>query len=238
MKSIQTIPGLRIAIDGPSGSGKGTIAKTLGEFLQLPVLDTGLLYRFVAWRAINSATAPEDEEALVALLQSSQKKLVWNCEGIFFGGNKCNAELRSEAVAAVASSVASLQGVRRALLSLQQTVAKAGCIMDGRDVGTVVLPDAEAKFFLTASQRERARRRWMQLREKGDDNSSIEAILNEMKTRDARDASRDIAPLLKSDDAIFIDSTTMRPDEVIDRILAILERRKLIILNNQVETYP
>lgn len=228
MKHMTAQAGLRIAIDGPSGSGKGTIAKQLGDILNLPVLDTGLLYRFVAWRALHTHTSLDDESALLKLLASSQSEFAWTCDGIMFEQENCTAALRGEDVAAGASKVAAKQGVRLALLDLQRDVAKAGCIMDGRDVGTVVLPDAEAKFFLTASARERARRRWMQLSEKGDHSISLEGVLFDLKQRDKRDEQRDHAPLEKSVDAIFIDSTTMRPDEVIDRMLAILERRMLI----------
>ena len=117
--------------------------------------------------------------------------------------------------------------VREALLNVQREIAKQGCVMDGRDIGTVVLPDAQGKFFLTASQRERARRRWSQLKEKGQP-ADLERIAHELKARDARDMDRDCAPLEKAVDAIHIDSTIMRMDDVVERILNVLERRRLI----------
>ncbi|MBL4774960.1 MAG: (d)CMP kinase, partial [Mariprofundus sp.] len=148
----------------------------------------------------------------------------WTVDGVFFKGENVSASLRTEAVAAAASSVAAMPSVRAKLLALQHRLAEQGCIMDGRDIGTVVLPDAPAKFFLTASVRERARRRWAQLK----DDSSLEGVLAELKVRDQRDVERQHAPLKQAQDAIAIDSTTMRVDDVVDRMLGVLERRQLI----------
>ncbi|MDX8395910.1 MAG: (d)CMP kinase [Mariprofundaceae bacterium] len=225
--SWQVQPGLRIAIDGPSGSGKGTVALMLGVELGLPVLDTGLLYRFLGWRTIEEGLAVVDEKSVLALLESSISSFVWHVSGIEFEEKDCTESLRGEDVAAAASVVAAMPAVREKLLDVQRNIAAHGCVMDGRDVGTVVLPDAEGKFFLTAKQRERARRRWSQLQQKGED-VSLDQIMADLKARDERDAGRDCAPLVKAVDAIQIDSTTMRADEVIDRILAVLERKKLI----------
>jgi len=224
--------GLQIAIDGPSGSGKGTIAAMIGEELALPVLDTGLLYRYVGWRAEEMNVSLDDENAVLSMLDDAVAAMDWQAEGIFFqqGNEKkdCTSSLRSESAGARASKVAAMPQVRAALLDVQRDIAKLGCVMDGRDIGTVVLPDAQAKFFLTASQRERARRRWSQLKAKGED-VNLEHIASELKARDARDMGRDCAPLEKAIDAIQIDSTTMSMDDVIERILNVLERRKLII---------
>lgn len=221
------VAGLRIAVDGPSGSGKGTVARLIGEELGLPVLDTGLLYRFLGWLSGERGAGLDDEDTVHALLTEAMAAIEWRAEGIFFENRDCTHLLRSEDVGARASKVAAMPKIRAALLDVQRRLAVNGCVMDGRDIGTVVLPDAEAKFFLTASQRERARRRWAQLNDAGVD-VSMERIISDLKARDERDSGRDVAPLERAEDAIRIDSTTLRIDEVIDRILAILERRELI----------
>ena len=218
---------LRIAIDGPSGSGKGTVAAMVGKELGLPVLDTGLLYRFLGWLATERQVALDDADAVLELLQRVIDGIEWRAAGIFFENRDCTQLLRGEDVGASASKVAAMPKVRRMLLELQHKLAEQGCVMDGRDIGTVVLPDAEAKFFLTASQRERARRRWSQLNERGAD-IPLQQIVEDLKARDERDSGRDCSPLEKAKDAIQIDSTTMRIDEVVDRVLAVLERRELI----------
>jgi len=227
----QVIDGLQVAIDGPSGSGKGTIASMLGEELGLPVLDTGLLYRFVGWRAEVLGVSLDDEKSVLNMLDEAVENMDWQAQGIFFGqGDEkkdCTSLLRSESAGSLASQVAAMQDVRQALLDVQREIAKLGCVMDGRDIGTVVLPDAQGKFFLTASQRERARRRWNQFKAKGEE-ADLGRIAAELKARDARDMDRDCAPLVKAADAIHIDSTTMHMDDVVERILNILERRKLI----------
>jgi len=218
---------LRIAIDGPSGSGKGTVASMVGKELGLPVLDTGLLYRFLGWLAGERQVSLDDADAVLLLLQDVVSNIAWRVEGIFFENRDCTPLLRGEDVGASASKVAAMPEVRSRLLELQHKLAEQGCVMDGRDIGTVVLPDAEAKFFLTASPRERARRRWSQLNQSGVD-VSLQQIVDDLKMRDERDSGRDCSPLERAKDAIQIDSTTMRIDEVVDRVLAVLERRALI----------
>jgi len=232
MSRWQLVDGLNIAIDGPSGSGKGSIAKLLGEELGLPVLDTGLLYRYMGWRAEESGVDLTDADAVLAIIPEAIKAMSWRVEGIFFEQNcekkDCTSLLRSENAGSRASKVAAMPDVREVLLDVQREIAKLGCIMDGRDIGTVVLPDAQAKFFLTASQRERARRRWSQLKANGQE-VDLNGVAAELKARDARDTDRDCAPLAKAVDAIQIDSTIMRMDDVVERMLNILERRKLIM---------
>ncbi|RMH62082.1 MAG: (d)CMP kinase [Zetaproteobacteria bacterium] len=219
--------GLRIAIDGPSGSGKGTVARLLAEKLDLPVLDTGLLYRLVGFLALRKGVALDDEAAVARLVAEVIPTVQWDQRGISHQGRWLDQELRGEHVGTAASKVAAMPEVRRQLLALQQRLAAHGCIMDGRDIGTVVLPDAEAKFFLTATQRERARRRWSQLQGLGRE-VDLDEVHAEIKMRDQRDASRKYAPLKPAADAIVIDSTTLRIDQVVDRMLAILHRRGLI----------
>jgi len=221
------VDGLQIAVDGPSGSGKGTVAAMLGEALGLPVLDTGLLYRFAGWQAEQLGVDLSNSAAVLAVLEGAVADMQWRADGIFFAGKDCTSLLRGEDVGSLASQVAGLPEVRHALLAVQRNIAVAGCVMDGRDIGSVILPEAQAKFFLTASQRERARRRWTQLHAK-DSEISIEQVADELIARDGRDAERECAPLTRAEGAIHIDSTTMRVDEVLDRILSVLERRDLI----------
>ncbi|RMH50184.1 MAG: (d)CMP kinase [Zetaproteobacteria bacterium] len=227
---MRAVEGLQVAIDGPSGSGKGTVAVEVGARLDLPVLDSGLLYRFTGWRARDLGVALDDGAALAAMLRKEAERLRWRAGGsLLFDGVECAGRLRGEEVGAAASSVAAQPEVRSALLSLQRTLAAAGCVMDGRDIGTVVLPDAQAKFFLTASRRERARRRWMQLRAAGHDRVDLADVEADLARRDARDRERSVAPLVPAADAVVIDSTTLRVDQVVDRVLTVLRRRGLVV---------
>lgn len=227
MSQWQAIEGLQVAIDGPSGSGKGTVAALLAAAIGLPVLDTGLLYRFIGAMAMERGVDLQDEKALSDLTQELVEDIDWRPDGLWYGGEDFQDRLRGEAIGAAASKAAACQQVRQLLLPVQRRRAEAGCIMDGRDIGSVVLPGAQAKFFLTASLRERARRRWAQYKDRHN-GTDIEEVLAELKMRDQRDSERQHAPLRQAEDAITIDSTTMRADEVVDRILGILERRKLI----------
>lgn len=223
----QAINGLMVAVDGPAGSGKGTVAARLADEIGLPVIDSGLLYRFVAHAASLEGIGADDGAEVLNRLAAYLDKLEWRQAGIFVGGEDWTSQLRSEEVGAHASRFASLSEVRDGLLATQQRLAAGGCVMDGRDIGTVVLPDAQAKFFLTASVRERARRRWRQLQGQ-DAEVSLNAVAADVEARDKRDQERQHAPLRKASDAISIDSTTLSIDDVVDRMLAILERRKLI----------
>jgi len=230
MSDWQAVDGLQVAIDGPSGSGKGTVAANLAAEIGLPVLDTGLLYRFVAAIALARDIDMDDESQLAALSTELVPQMDWRPDGIWFAGENYDERVRGEVIGAGASRVAACEAVRANLLDVQRQRAALGCIMDGRDIGSVVLPEAQAKFFLTASLRERARRRWAQYRDRHDVNrgTELEAVLMELKMRDQRDAERQHAPLRQAEDAIAVDSTTLRADEVVDRMLGVLERRKLI----------
>lgn len=226
MSGWKATPGLQITIDGPSGSGKGTVACMLAKVLDLPVLDSGLLYRFIGYRSMQDGIV--DEAVLLTRMGDYLESMQWKPGGIFVNDENISERLRQEDVAAAASHVAAMPELRRRLLQVQRDIAGRGCVMDGRDIGTTVLPGAQAKFFLTASLHERARRRWSQLQGLGGE-ASLDATLNEIRLRDTQDSERTHSPLKQAEDAVGIDSTTMRADEVVDRMLSILERRALVV---------
>jgi cytidylate kinase len=194
-----------IAIDGFSSAGKGTLAKNLANYFNLPYLNTGAVYRAVGLKALNKNVDFSDKDKLVEVAKTITAE---DTEA---------EELHNERVGEVASKVAVIPEVRKVLLDFQRKFAynKTGAILDGRDIGTVICPDADYKFFITASAEERAKRRFKESREKGID-CSLEEVLEKLKNRDARDSSRSSAPLVKADDAIEIDTTNMTIDEVFE----------------------
>jgi cytidylate kinase len=186
-----------IAIDGPSAAGKGTLARRLATTLGLPYLDTGLLYRAVGRRVLNAGGDPKNP----AVAEAAARHLV--------PADLDRTDLRGPAADAASSVVAAVPGVRAALLDFQRSfAAQSGAVLDGRDIGTVIFPDAPAKLFVTASPAERARRRWLELRAKGAD-TDLAAVARDLAERDTRDASRGAAPLRPADDAIVLDTTAM-----------------------------
>lgn len=221
-----------ITIDGPSGSGKGTVAKILSQKLGWNLLDSGALYRLVAFGALKHGIALDDEQALSEFALKLDVKFVLQ-EGSellipVFEGEDVAKQIRTEECGAAASRVAALNPVRDALLDRQRAFATdAGLIADGRDMGTVVFPDAPVKIYLNASAEERAERRYNQLKLSGE-SVSIAAILNEIRTRDERDMNREVAPLKPADDAIEIDSTSLTIDQVVARISEALSNVGLI----------
>jgi cytidylate kinase len=201
-----------IAIDGPSASGKGTIAQRVARALGFHYLDSGALYRLVGWLAVDRGVNLEDESDLSGIALNMNVEM--SGEDIFVDGVKVSEELRSEAAGAAASKVAALPGVRAALRGKQLDFRRApGLVADGRDMGSTVFPDAAVKIFLTASAEERARRRYNQLIKKGL-SANIRTLLQEIRERDARDSQRSIAPLQKSADAFEVDTTGLPIDEV------------------------
>lgn len=210
-----------ITIDGPSGSGKGTVCHILASKLGWNLLDSGALYRILAFAALQDNIAFDDETRLVALALNLNVAFVSNGMGVdtLLNGENVGDKLRTETVAQAASKVASIQLVRDALLARQKAFYQApGLIADGRDMGTVVFPDAPVKIFLDASAEERAKRRFSQLQNKGF-NVSIDKILSEIKERDYRDRNRAVAPLRPANDALEIDSTSLTIDEVVNQVL-------------------
>ncbi|MEL0628115.1 (d)CMP kinase [Psychromonas aquatilis] len=210
-----------ITIDGPSGSGKGTVCHVLAKKLNWHLLDSGALYRILAYAALQQKVNLDDKSGLADLALALEVSFVSNGEGVdtLLSGENVGDKLRTEEVGKAASEVASIQEVRSALLARQKAfLQKPGLIADGRDMGTVVFPDAKLKIFLDASAEERAQRRFNQLQGKGF-NVSIAQILSEIKERDHRDRNRAVAPLRPADDAFVIDSTTLTVDEVVEQIL-------------------
>ena len=220
-----------ITIDGPSGSGKGTVAGILAKRLGWNLLDSGALYRLLAFAAGNHGVALDNEALLEKLAAHLDVQFVGATDGkparIILEGDEVTHAIRSEAVAAGASKVAALPAVRDALLQRQRAFREfPGLVADGRDMGTVVFPDAPLKVFLTASAEERARRRYLQLKAKGDD-VSLSGLLDEIRARDERDTQRAIAPLKPAADAIQLDSTELSIEQVLERIMSEIALRDI-----------
>ena len=218
-----------ITIDGPSGSGKGTVAGLLAEHLQWHLLDSGALYRVLALAAEKHNVALDNEAALevLAVGLDVQFTVVDNQQRIVFEDTDITDAIRTEAVGANASKIAALPAVRSGLLRRQHDFLQPpGLVADGRDMGTVVFADAPLKIFLTANAEERARRRYLQLKEKGE-TVTLSSLLEEIRARDERDINRSIAPLKPADDAIILDSTTMTVEQVLEKILSEVAVRSL-----------
>jgi cytidylate kinase len=205
-----------IAIDGTTSSGKGTLAKRLAKHYGLLHLDTGLLYRAVAHAALTKGIDFSDERTCVLLAEHVDL------------AEFDERELRGAGVGAAASVVASMGAVRRALFDLQRKFATrpGGAVLDGRDIGTVIAPDADVKLWIDASVEERARRRFKELSGLGEDVTE-EGVLAQLKERDARDATRKDAPMKPADDAVWIDTTALTPEETFAKAAAIVEARRL-----------
>jgi len=213
-----------ITVDGPGGSGKGTVTQMLAKKLGWHLLDSGALYRLTALAASRQGVALDDEPRLVGLAASLDVAFEPTPPGepvrVLLAGDDVTAEIRTEVCGDNASKVAVIQPVRDALLQRQRDFRVApGLVSDGRDMGTVVFPDAPVKIFLTASAEERAQRRYSQLKDAGV-NVSIDALLDEIRVRDERDINRSAAPLKPADDAQVIDSTGLSIEEVLDRCMA------------------
>jgi CMP/dCMP kinase len=223
---------LVIAIDGPVGSGKSTAARRVAELLDYTYIDTGAMYRAVALKALRAKIALNANDALVALVGDTRIDLRAGAaenggmQRVLLDGEDVTAAIRTPEVSQAASKVALVEGVRRVLVAEQRRAgACGGVVMEGRDIGSVVFPDAELKIFLTASDEVRARRRWLEHQQKGD---AIELVrtLEEIRERDRRDAGREHSPLIRAEGAVFLDSTAMEADEVA-RLIAMLARECL-----------
>lgn len=221
-----------VAIDGPSGSGKGTVCSRLARQLGWHLLDSGALYRLLALAATRHGIALDNEAALETLAANLDVQFVAAVEGmhgqcILLEGEEVGDELRTEEAGAGASQVAALPAVRAALLQRQRDFRVApGLVADGRDMGTVVFSDAPLKVFLTASAEERARRRYLQLKDRVP-GVTLSSLLEEIRVRDERDTQRAVAPLKPAHDALLLDSTALSIEQVLERILAEVAARGL-----------
>lgn len=219
-----------VAIDGPSGSGKGTICQRVARYLGFHLLDSGALYRITALAALNNGIDLDDEPAVAGLAAQLQIQFVPRDDGtqILLEGEDVTDAIRKEVVSMGASTVAAHPQVRVALMDLQKSFRRLpGLVADGRDMGTTVFPDAQAKIFLTASVEERARRRHKQLIDKGE-SVSLRALLKDIQARDERDSQRSASPLKPAADAFILDSTELSIDEVFAAVLNHLEVKGIL----------
>ncbi|WKY57189.1 MULTISPECIES: (d)CMP kinase [Vibrio] len=216
-----------ITVDGPSGAGKGTLCMLLADKLGFHLLDSGAIYRVLALAAIHHGVDTESEDALVPLATHLDVQFIAEGElvKVILEGEDVSGELRKEETGMAASKVAALPRVREALLRRQRAFSTApGLVADGRDMGTVVFPEAEAKIFLDASAEERASRRLKQLQQKGLD-VKFDDLLSEIQERDDRDRNRPVAPLRPAEDALVLDSTSMNIEQVVEKALHYIESK-------------
>lgn len=215
-----------IAIDGPAGAGKSTIAKAVAKKLQIIYVDTGAMYRAMALFMLRQGVNPADGAAVSARCRDADITIAYEGEEqvVYLNGENVNPYLRTEEVGNMASAVSVQPAVREKLVDLQRALAaKSDCIMDGRDIGTCVLPDAQVKIYLTASSEVRAKRRYDELTAKGQE-CDLEQIKADIEDRDDRDMHREHSPLRQAADAVLVDSSDMTVDEVIKRILELCRR--------------
>jgi cytidylate kinase len=219
------LPELIIAIDGPVGSGKSTLARRVAELMGYVYIDTGAMYRSIALKALRRGVPLEAAEPLTALAGDTRIDLRAQDGGqqVFLDGEDVTSAIRTPEVAQAASKVAVIPGVRRVLVAEQRRAGgQRGVVMEGRDIGSVVFPDAELKIFLTASPEIRAERRWREHQQKGDA-IDLTRTLDEIHERDRRDREREDSPLVRAKDAVVVDSTAMEPEEVA-RLVVMLAR--------------
>ncbi len=217
-----------LAIDGPAGAGKSTIAKRLAKELNFIYVDTGAMYRAMALYFLRNGIEASDRERIEAACKDVDITMEYKDgeQFVILNGEKVNDFIRTEEVGNMASASSVYKSVRLKLVELQQNLAKKeNVVMDGRDIGTYVLPDADLKIYLTAGTKERARRRWTELKEKGQ-SADMDVIEQDIIDRDHRDMTREMAPLRQAEDAVLLDSSQLSVDEVVERILE-LYRRKL-----------
>lgn len=215
---------LIIAVDGPAGAGKSTISKKVAKILGIEYIDTGAMYRALTLKVLRCGIDPNDSEGILKLMESTS--IYFKDNQIYLDGTRVDKEIRENIINNNVSDVAKIGKVREKMVKIQQGLSKANnLIMDGRDIGTVVLPNANFKFFIIASVEERGRRRYKELIEKGEKNISYEQVLEEIKKRDKIDSTREIAPLRKSLDSYEIDTTDKTVDQCVDEIINIIRGR-------------
>ncbi|MBR6766018.1 MAG: (d)CMP kinase [Clostridia bacterium] len=219
---------MKIALDGPAGAGKSTVAKAISKKLDIMYLDTGAMYRAVALHMLDNGITVAESERVEQALKDIDLVIKYEdgLQKMYLKGEDVSLRIRENAVSKAASDFSALQPVRAFLVKMQQdTARKNDCILDGRDIGTCVLPDADFKFYLTADSAERAKRRAKELIEKGQQ-VDVEKIREEIELRDYNDSHREFSPLRQAEDAVLVDSTNMNVDEVIKYITDIIEGKK------------
>jgi cytidylate kinase len=216
-KDRLTMLPIQVAIDGPAGAGKSTVAKLVAKQLGAKYIDTGAMYRAVGWLVSNEQADIQNEEQVLHLAESL--RFSFTDFGIEVNGTHLTTEIRTEKISALASAIAKIGGVREVLVSKQRELAGIhSVVMDGRDIGTHVLPNADVKIFLTASVEKRVERRFKELKRKGQ-KPSLSVLRKEIVERDNNDKNRQVAPLCKADDAVLLDTTDLKMSEVVNRIL-------------------
>lgn len=217
-----------IAIDGPSGAGKSTLARALAKALGYLYVDTGAIYRTVGLQACRTGVDPEDRDGVIALLPGLDISLGYGEDGVqrmFLNGEDVSQAIRQHEISRYASCVSALPEVRAFLLDRQrQLAAEHDVVMDGRDIGTVVLPQADVKIFLTAAPEARARRRWLELQQRGED-TDYETVLHDVIDRDEKDTNRATAPLRQAEDAVLADTTQLDLEQSLDLLIHIAKER-------------
>ena len=215
---------LTVAIDGPAGAGKSTVARAVAARLGYTYLDTGAMYRALAWTAIQKEIGPDDPAAVIALAETTDIHLEpgdsdRNATRVFVNGHEITDEIRTPQISALTSPLSAIPEVRTRMVAIQKRIAETGgIVMEGRDIGTVVMPDADVKVFLTASSRRRAERRSAELAERGVP-VEFNQLLREIEERDARDSARAVAPMVPAPDALILDSDPLSAEDVVEEII-------------------
>ncbi len=219
---------VRIAIDGPAGAGKSSVSKILAERLGISYIDTGALYRCVAFEMLMNDVGLDDHRGIRRIL--GDLRISFKMENgrnlVFLNGREVTAQIRTEQVGMLASTVSALPFVREALFAMQRRYAeKGGVVMEGRDIGTVIMPEADLKVFLTARPESRAERRLADIRAAGKEEKSYEDLLEEIHRRDAQDSEREVCPLRPAEDAVLLDNSSLTLEQTAERIIALLKER-------------
>ena len=210
---------ISIAIDGPAGAGKSTIAKRVAQVLEIEYIDTGSMYRALTLKVLRNNIDPKDEKKIIEILSKTDIDIKNN--HIYLDGVNVNEEIRENIISKNVSYIAAIKEVRDIMVGLQQNLAKKkSVIMDGRDITTVVLPNADYKFFVTASVEVRSRRRFKELLEKGEANITFEKIMADIIKRDSIDSNREISPLMKTPDSLLLDTSDKSIEECVDIIVS------------------